>query len=218
MSSEIAEDAIVSMGDRLTLEISRAFAEKEDEVGFNGDGTSTYGGNTGVLVKAIDGTHNKAKVAAASGNDTLAEIDSTDLINLMAAIPAYAKRGAKWYCSNEALALVFNAIQIAATGNSMANLANAPAPSFLGYPIVVTPVMADDPSATYNGAVVIAFGNLALAATVATRRDIRVQLSDQRYFELDQVGIKGTMRHNIVAHDLGSNSVTSPFAVLVGTT
>jgi HK97 family phage major capsid protein len=150
MSSEISEDAIISLGDKLTQEISIAMATKEDEVGFNSDGTSTYGGHTGVLVKAIDADHTKAKVAAASGHDTLAEIDSADLINLMAAIPKYAKAGSKWYCSPEALALVFNAIQIAATGNNMQNLANAPSPSFLGYPIVTTPVMADDASATYN--------------------------------------------------------------------
>jgi len=99
----------------------------------------------------------------------------------------------------------------------MQNLANAPAPSFLGYPIVTTLVMADDPSTNYNGAAMIAFGNLSLAATVATRRDVRVQLSEHRWFELDQIGIKGTMCHDFNVHDLGSNSVKSPFSVLVGT-
>jgi hypothetical protein len=43
-----------------------------------------------------------------------------------------------------------------------------------------------------------------------------VALSDQRWFELDQIGIKGTMRHDINVHDLGSTTVKSPFAVLVG--
>ena len=216
MSSEINEDAIISLGDKLTQEISIAFATKEDQVGFNGDGTSNYGGQTGVLVKAIDGDHGKAVVQAASGHDALGDIDAADLINLMAAIPKYAKAGSKWYCCSEALALVFNAIQIAATGNNMANLANAPAPMFLGFPIVTTPVMADSPTTTYNGGVMVAFGNLAMAATVATRRDVRVAISTDVYFEQDQIGVKGTMRHSIVAHDLGSDTVKSPFAVLVG--
>jgi hypothetical protein len=43
-------------------------------------------------------------------------------------------------------------------------------------------------------------------------------LSSERYFELDQIGVRGTLRHSIVAHDLGSTTVKSPFAVLVGTT
>jgi HK97 family phage major capsid protein len=218
MSSEISEDAIISLGDKMTMEIALAFALKEDQVGFNGDGTSTYGGMTGVLVKAIDGSHGKAKVAAASGHDTFAEIDADDLTKLMAAIPTYAKRRSKWYCSPTALELVFNAIRLAGGGNTMENLSNMPAPVFLGYPIVITEVMADDSGATYNGAVMVAFGALSLAATVATRRDIRVQVSEHRYHELDQIGIRGTMRHSIVAHDLGSDTIKSPFAVLVGTT
>lgn len=218
MSSEISEDAIVTLGDKMTQEIALAFSEKEDNVGFLGDGTSTYGGHTGALVKALDGSHDKAKVAAASGHDTLGEIDSDDLVKLMAAIPAYAKRGAKWYCSPTALELVFNAIKVGAGGNTLENLSAMSEPVFLGYPIVVSPVFPDDASATYNGSVMIGFGNLAQAATVATRRDIRVQQSEHRYFELDQIGVKGTMRHSINVHDLGSNTVKSPFAVLVGTT
>lgn len=218
MSSEISEDAIINLGDKMAQEIALAFAVKEDAVGFTGDGTSAHGGITGVLVKALQAGYTKAKVPAASGHDTLAEIDADDLLRLMAAIPQYAKTGAKWYCSPTALSLVFDAIRIAGGGNTMQNLANAPEPTFLGYPIVVTPVMADDAAATYNGLPMIAFGNLRQAATVATRRDVRVQVSDQRYWEEDQIGIKGTMRHAIQVHDLGSTTVKSPFAVLTGTT
>lgn len=216
MSSEISEDAIISMADKLTLEIALAFAQKEDSVGFLGDGTSTYGGHVGVLVKALDGSHDMAKVAAASGHDTFAEIDADDLIKLMAAIPAYAKTGAKWYCGPVAMELVFNAIQVGASGNSMDNLANQVQPRFLGYPIEVSPVFPDSASATYAGAAMLAFGNLQQSATLATRRDIRVQLSEHRYFEHDQIGVKGTMRHSINVHDLGSNTEKSPLAVLVG--
>ncbi|RFC31637.1 MAG: phage major capsid protein, HK97 family [Candidatus Nitrotoga sp. SPKER] len=218
MSSEVSEDAIINLGDKMAQEIAYAFALKEDTVGYTGDGTAASGGHTGVLVKALQPAYSKAKVAAASGHDKLDEIDADDLLRLMAAIPDYAKAGAAWYCSPTALALVFNAILIAGGGNSIQNLANAVEPTFLGYPIVVTPVMADDASATYNGAVMIGFGNLAQAATIGTRREVRVQMTDQRYWSEDQIGIKGTMRHSIVVHDLGSTTVKSPFAVLVGTT
>lgn len=218
MSSEVAEDAIINLGDKMTQEIALAFAVKEDTVGFLGTGSSSDGGHVGVLVAALQAAHPLAKVAAASTHDTLAEIDADDLLRLMAAIPTFAKAGAKWYCSPTALSLVFDAIRIAGGGNTMQNLAQAPAPTFLGYPIVVTPVMADSASATYNGAVMVGFGNLQQAATIATRRDVRVQISDQRYWAEDQIGVKGTLRHSIVVHDLGSTTVRSPFAVLTGTT
>ncbi len=218
MSSEISEDAIISLADWFASDIAQAFALKEDQCGFIGDGTSTYGGMLGALVKALDGSHDKAKVAAASGHDTLAEIDSDDLVKLMAAIPGYAKRGSRWYCSPTALELVFNAIKVGATGNSLDNLANEVTPRFLGYPIEVTDLMADDAAATYNGAVMIGFGNLMQAATMGDRRGIRVQATSERYWEQDQIGVKGTERFDINVHDLGSNTAKSPFAVLVGTT
>jgi hypothetical protein len=47
---------------------------------------------------------------------------------------------------------------------------------------------------------------------------VRVAISTDAYFELDQIAVKGTLRHSIVAHDLGSTTVKSPFCVLTGTT
>jgi HK97 family phage major capsid protein len=91
MSSEISEDSIISLGDTMAQEITYAFAVKEDTVGYTGDGSSAHGGITGVLTKALQPAHSKAKVAATSGHDTLAEIDADDLLRLMAAIPQYGE-------------------------------------------------------------------------------------------------------------------------------
>lgn len=217
MSSEVSEDAIIDLADQMAEEIALAFATKEDESGFNGDGTSTYGGIQGVLVKALSASHTMAKVAAASTHDTFAELDADDLLSLMAAIPQYAKRGAAWYCSPTAQELVFNAIKIAGGGNTRDMLAQSDQPRFLGYPIEVTPVM-NDVTTALNGLVMIGFGNLRMAATLGDRRGIRVALSSEQYWEEDQIGVKGTERLDINVHDMGSTTVKSPFAVLVGTT
>lgn len=219
MSSEIAEDALISMVDMLAMECALAFALKEDTVGFTGTGISTDGGIVGVLVKAIDGTHTKAAVTASGAGDscdTFTEITADHLLDLMGAVPAYAKAQSKWYCSPSAMSLVFDAIKIAGGGNSLENLANAVEPRFLGYPIELSPVFPDDPTADLSGDVMIAFGNLAQASTLGSRREIRFATTDSRYWEQDQVGVKATMRHDINVHDLGSASVKSPFAVLVG--
>jgi HK97 family phage major capsid protein len=50
-TSEINEDSMVNMGDDLASEIAYAFALKEDQCGFIGDGSSTYGGIVGVTQK-----------------------------------------------------------------------------------------------------------------------------------------------------------------------
>jgi len=218
MSSEINEDAVIDLADTMAQEIAYAFALKEDTVGFTGTGISTDGGIVGLLVKAIDGTHTKAVVEASSGVDTLPEVTATDLINLMSVIPTYAKPGSAWYCSPTAEEVVFNAIKVAGGGNTRDILAGADQPRFLGYPIYTSDIFPDSVSTNYNDAVMLGFGNLGQAATLGDRRGITVALSQEQYWEQDQIGIKGTMRHDINIHDLGSTTVKSPFAVLIGTT
>lgn len=219
MSSEVAEDAIIDLADTMAQEIAYAFAVKEDTVGFTGTGLATDGGIVGILVKALQAGFSKAKVTAAGAAnscDTLDEITADHLLQLMAAIPQYAKAGSAWYCSPSAQELVFNAIKIAGGGNTRDLLSDSDTPRFLGYPIHVTPVMADDPTADLSAAVMVAFGNLRQAATMGDRRGIRVALSNEQYWEEDQIGIKGTERFDININDLGSTTVKSPFAVLVG--
>jgi HK97 family phage major capsid protein len=219
MSSEVAEDAIIDLADTLAQEIAYAFAIKEDTVGFTGTGIGTDGGIVGVFVQALDAAHTLAKVTASgAGNscDSFAEVTSDHLIELMSAIPQFAKAGSAWYCGPVALETVFNAIKVGAGGNTADSLTQAQRPTFLGYPIEVSPVLPDSLTTDYTGLAMIGFGNLRMAATLGDRRGIRVALSNDRYWENDQIGIKGTMRHDINVHDMGSTTVKSPFAVLVG--
>src|SRR5690606_9558796 len=48
MSMEISDDAVINMADRVTRDMAWAFAKREDELGFNGDGTSGDGGIEGI--------------------------------------------------------------------------------------------------------------------------------------------------------------------------
>lgn len=99
-SSELDEDSVVDLGEFLINELAYAFAKKEDECGFNGDGSQTYGGIRGVTTLLADGAHNAGKVAAASGHNTFATVDATDLGNLIARLPSNALPGARWFVSS----------------------------------------------------------------------------------------------------------------------
>lgn len=216
LSTELAEDAIISIADDLASEMAYAFAQKEDDCGWNGTGTSTYGGIIGVRTKIIDGTHTASVVDGVSGHDTFAEIDATDLANVMAKLPKYAEKNAKWYCSQVAWALVFQRLIAAAGGNSIGDLTGGkPARSYLGYPVVIDQSL---PTATsdISDTAMLFFGDLALAATMGERRGITVKTSGERYFEFDQIGVQATERVDINVHDLGSNSVAGPLIALVG--
>jgi HK97 family phage major capsid protein len=215
-SSELAEDAFISVADDLSREIAYAFAVKEDACGWNGDGTSTYGGITGVRTAIIDGTHTASAIDAASGHDALNELDGDDLEKVMAACPKYALRNAKWYCSQAAYSVVFAPLLRAAGGITMNEMAGPLRLSYLGYPIVIDQTLPSAPSTDISDTAMLFFGDLSLAATFGTRRGITLMSSSERFMELDQIAIMGTERFAITVHDLGTASVAGPLIGMIG--
>ena len=59
------------------------------------------------------------KADAASAHDTLTEVDLDDCLNLLAKLPQYALRNAKWYCSQAAFAQSLLAIAAAGGVSSL---------------------------------------------------------------------------------------------------
>lgn len=220
LSTELAEDAIISIADDLASEMAYAFAKKEDDCGWNGDGTSSYGNIVGVRTKIVTGIGTASElfgcVDAASGHDTFAEIDANDLATVMSALPKYAEPGAKWYCSQVAWAMVFQRLIAAAGGVTMTELtAGKPQRSYLGYPVEIDqslPTVLTD----LSDVAMLFFGDLSRAATMGERRGITVKTSNDRYFEFDQIGVQATERVDINVHDLGTTAVAGPIVALVG--
>jgi HK97 family phage major capsid protein len=221
MSTELSEDAIISIADDLASEMAYAFAQTEDSCGWNGDGTSTYGGITGVRKKFADqvsgGTSTWAGAYdAASGHDTFAEIDANDLAGLMAKLPKYAEAGAKWYCSQPAWAMVFQRLMAASGGTSITDLAGGkPTRSYLGYPVVIDQTLPTS-LGDLSDVSMLFFGDLSKAVTMGERRGIMVKTSEERYFEYDQIAIQATERVDINVHDLGDTSTAGPLVALIG--
>jgi len=223
VSSELNDDSIVSMADYLTRDIAWAFALKEDQCGFNGDGTSTYGGITGLTVKVQTNTASFPVVPTATHN-TFAELDATDLITLMSKVPAYARAGSAWFISQEGADLAFSRLMAAGGGNTNQTLAIAGITAlgqrgvvgtYLGYPVVVSQVLPLE-STTKTNLPMLCFGNLRLAATVGDRRSINFAIDGSRYFDQDQIAIRGTERIDINVHDTGDTSTPGPCCVLKG--
>lgn len=221
ISTELVEDAIIDMADWVAQEFAWAFAKKEDECGFSGDGTDAYGQITGVLTKIIDGNHAASAKDATSGHDAITDITADDLGFAIGALPSYAEAGAKWYCSRVFKALVFDALMSAGGGNTMTDLAGKPIPSYLGYPIVVVPGTIF-PTSTANAAIndvaACLFGDLSQAATMGTRREIRFRVLPELYAINDQIAVMATERFDINVHDLGDGTTAGPIIGLLGVT
>lgn len=215
MSADVAEDAVIDLADWLAREFAYQFAYTEDLCGFVGTGTSTYGGIRGFTDILKAGQSLAGAVDAASGVDTFAEVTATDLANVMAKLPAYARPNAKWYCSSVAYDLVFGRLMAAANGNAIQNLMGGYGPAYLGYPIVISQVL---PTSTgdLSDAAMLLFGDLSLASAFGDRRDTTVFPSEHRYMDTNQLAVRATERFDFVVHDYGDSTTAGPVVALVG--
>lgn len=211
--TELAEDAIINMADDLAGEIAYAFALKEDQCGFIGDGTSTYGGITGVTNKMLNISNNKSLVVATTGHTTYATLTLTDFHSATAALPLYAQPNAKWYCSRAAFAASMERLAYAGGGNTTMTIGGGFGLSFLGYPVVLSQVL-DATLGSNTNTLGIIFGDLSLGVAMGDRRGITIKSSDQRYFELDQLALLGTERFDINCHDVGTATAAGPLVGL----
>lgn len=208
-SSELAEDAIIDIADDLASEIAYAFALKEDQCGFIGDGTSTYGGITGAAVKIDTAPHTASVVTAAAGNTAFSTLDEADFDAVIGALPEYASMNAKWYISKVGYANSMQRLMYAAGGNTTETVAGKTQMMFKGYPVVISQVL-NKTVAADTSAIKCLFGDLSMAAALGNRRDITLKTSEDRYFESDQVAIRGIERVDINVHDLGSTTEAGP--------
>jgi len=217
VSSELEEDALIDVADVLMTVAANALALKEDECAFNGDGTSTYGGISGITTLLLDGNHAAGKVTAASGHDTFAEIDGADLANLIGKLPAYALADSGWFISQLGYALVLCRLASSAGGITIQETATGRRlPHFLGFPVYLTQVL-PNVATTLNGAVILAFGDMRRAVTLADRRQPTLARADQsQLFAEDQVQFKVTERIDINVQNLGDNTPAGAVVGLVG--
>ena len=217
ISSELNEDSLINTADRNFYEMAYAQALKEDECGFNGDGTSTYGGIVGVR-QTLKGLHvtiaNIAGLVVASGAGyatSYASIVLGDLNKVKGRLPKYAiKRGPKWFMSQTLWAEKIEAIALAGGGVTSTEIANGAPPRLLGYPVEICQAM---PSVSDVSQVALLFGALDLGSMLGDRRQMAFALSEHSRFANDEIELRGTARFDVNVHDVGNASATASLRV-----
>lgn len=217
-TNELNMDAVISIGDDLAGEIAYAFAKKEDECAFIGDGSSTYGGIMGIstALKALVGatTTSAGGIQVGTGN-LMSELTLADHNGVLARLPKYAYTpNTCWVTSSTYYYGVMQKLALAAGGVTSVEIVNGvPQEKFLGFPVKLSQVM---PATDANSQVVATFGDHSLAASFGDRQMDSVSFSEhatvgsQSLWERDEIGIKGTERFDINAHDLGTATVAGP--------
>lgn len=216
MSSEIAEDAAISIGDWLVGELGYSFAIAEDDALFNGDGGASFGNITGLTTLFVNGLNSlTGAVNATSGHATAAAITTTDLAAMLATLPAYADADdAAIYCSKQFKANAIDRLKAAGGGNQVQTLGEKPQDQWMGYPIRISQKLGTGASSS-TGKVACLFGSMKRAALLGDRRQMSVARSADYLFANDQIAIRATERLDINIVDVGTTSVAGPVVALM---
>lgn len=219
MSNELNADNVLGLADRLIGEIAYAFANKEDECAFNGTGTSTYGGMTGIRTRLDELTAGTAPGLVLGSGNLWSELVLSDFNKVIGALPAYADiPGVGWVCHKTFEHTVMQKLAYAAGGVLASEIIGGiRRNTFLGYPVYTSQVF---PSTEANSQIPVIFGALSLGAMFGARGGESIAFSTeatvggQSMWERDQIGVRGTERFDVVVHDYGSASAAGPIVGL----
>jgi HK97 family phage major capsid protein len=209
MSDELNEDSLVSMADELATEAAIAFAYAEDNAGFNGDGSASFHGITGVLNAVNAGS----VYTALAGNTAFSTLDMEDFLSMKGRLPMFPGIVPAWFVSHEGYSASIERLMLAAGGNTVANVADGGLPRFLGAPVVVTNVL-NSTLGAQTSTNLLAYGDLRMAALLGDRRQMTMSLTDQRYWDTDQIAVKTTERIDINVHSRGTTTAAGAIIVL----
>ncbi len=214
ISSEWSEDTAIAFGEIWASDIAYAFSLKEDQCGFLGTGTSTYGGIVG-LTGAFDALGTEANSAGVYS--ATAAWDSITMANIqswLSLLPAYAAGpNCKFYCHKAFYHQVLERLAFTAGGTTTIDIkGGVPVQSFMGYPVEFCQVLPASTATTQYDAF---FGDLSQAAYFGDRRGITVAQSDSALnaFEQDEIAFRATERFDIATANVGNNSATASLRV-----
>jgi len=144
-----------------------------------------------------NGSYAGSVYTALAGNTAFSTLDLADFEAMMGKLPEYADANAKWYISKAGWAASMLRLIDAAGGNTGDMIAGRVQKMFLGYPVAIVNVMNSTLTAQTSTNGLVLFGDLKKCCYFGDRRRISVDVSTDRYFESDQIGIKATQRVGI---------------------
>ena len=206
MTKELSEDSAVNEGDRIMGEIAYAFATAEDNAGFNGDGTGTYSGITG-LKNALGAS---CKVTQITSNTWATQV-AADIAALMGKLPDFTQiMNPAFYCNKAYYENVLLRLAFGAGGVTAYEMVNGVMRGiYQGFPVHFVSSM---PRVSATTGICCYFGDLGAAAKFGDRRQTRIEMSDSAVvggvsmFETDEIAIKGTERFDINVHERGTST------------
>jgi len=205
VSNELLFDSVINVIDDLAVAIGNAFAVQEDNELINGDASSTYGGESGIL----NAMGSASKVNMSSGNTAFSDITLDNLNALVGLMPDkyYASATPSFLIGRVAWASNIQNLLYAAGGNTFLSLSGdsdgGASAQLFGFPVVISDQLPSDGVSTCAAI----FGSFQDGVIIGDREDVEISVSEEAYWANDITAVKGTTRYDINVHDAGTGSV-----------
>jgi len=220
LSRQILQDARIGMVDFFAMEFARGFANKRDNIFFNGDGTASFGhmaglktafGNLGTLA-TVAGTGGGVVVGGSTGiNHTIGNFQS-----MVGLCQPYALPNARWTCSQAFWAnnmLRLGQVQGGSPGFEVID--GLPRFRFMGFPVVFNHVVNIDAGDDGANSIDCYFGDFSRSVVTGDRMSFEFDTDSSIYFTSYAVAIRGVERYHTVVHDVGTTTAAGPVVCLV---
>ena len=198
ISWELINDSIVNMADRVASRAGYELGARMDVELVDGDGTSAYGGITGL----VSGIGAAGVVTMSSGNTAFEDITLANLNAVAALLPDKFHVGASWLMNRAAFADAVQRLLYAAGGNTAGNIADGSGAQLFGYPINFTEAMPAEAADKFA----LFFGDFRQALVLGDRTAIDVTSSEHYAFNEDVLTLKLISRYDLEFHRAGDGS------------
>jgi len=209
VSNELLEDSAISVADDYANGVREQYDKGIDEAYFIGDGTSTYGGMTG-LTSALPASAYTTGAAWAS-------ITSANIINAMGLVENVDSNRLRFLCSRQFYFQVLLRLDTATSQfrNLLGPGTGGGDAQWLGYPVHFSQVMARTSVAT-SAARNLYFGDFMGASMIGERRDLTIASSEHVKFLDDASVFRATARASVNIHGDGRGSTYGPIVCVTG--
>lgn len=214
ISNELLSDSVIDLAEQVASRMAYEFSLQLDNEFINGDGTATFGGETGLLSALGAAGNYYAGGASNSGKDTWAEIVIDDLTGTMGLLTSEYRRNRAWIMSTAFYFEVALKLVASAGGNTIASVAGGMSderPMLLGYPVYITDHM---PTSTGTGQKSALFGAFSQGVVIGDRSPLQVAVSTDRYFDEDVTAMRGISRYDINVFKPGDGSTAGAYVAL----
>lgn len=211
ISNEALEDAAVNVADEYARQYSIAYARRIDQDYIIGDGTSTYGGHSGLASALPSGAY----IAAAGAWTAHTDANITSLIGSVENVGD--NNGLAFICSRQYYTQVLQRLAQAKGGVTATEIvagvsaAKGPDARYQGWPVYFAQVA---PTVTASSAKSVYFGDFRAASMIGQRGEFRIRTSEDRYFDENNFGIMAICRFAVNVHGDGRASTFGPITCL----